>query len=209
MIAGIYFEFPLGWQIGLPLAVLVLAVAAWQHRRRQQPKTSTALLVSLRGVALLVLVFLAARPVWTAKEPSSKAARPVVLMMDRSESMSLEENERTRYQHALRFARDYLLPALKSANLPVQAFLFAQDAEPADGPKLAEAKPDGKRTNLGGAIARALANSPTPPLAVIALTDGAANENADNARGLSALLDARIPLSGLDLAATPERARFR
>jgi len=123
--------------------------------------------------------------------------RPVVLLMDRSESMSLEENERTRYQQALNFARDYLLPALKSANLPVQALAFAQDAEQVDGATLADTKPDGKRTNLGGAIARAVASSAVPPLAVIALTDGAANENADNARALSALVEARVPFVGV------------
>src|SRR5205823_10520751 len=149
-----------------------------------------ASLTGLPGIPFLAVVFLAARPFWTAKEPPATAPRPVILLVDRSESMSLEENERTRYQQALSFARDHLLPALKSANLPVQALLFAQDAEPADGPKLADTKPDGKRTNLGGAIARALSGSPTPPLAVIALTDGSANENADNARALYGLVDA-------------------
>ena len=154
-------------------------------------------MTALRGVPLIVLVVLCARPVWVAKEPPATTLRPVVLLMDHSESMSLEENDRTRYQQALGFARDYLLPALKSAGLPVQALVFAEDAEPADGTKLAETKPDGKRTNLGGAIARALASTATPPLAVIALTDGAANDNADNARGVSALVDARVPFVGV------------
>src|SRR5436309_1349840 len=182
MIAAIHFDFPPGWQAGLPLALLALALAAWRQCRRGLNTLRATSLLLLRGVPLLALVFLAARPVWMAREPPATAARPVLLLMDRSESMSLEETDRTRYQQALTFARDYLLPALKSAGLPVQALLFGQDTEPADGPKLAEAKPDGKRTNLGGAIARGLAGSATPPLAVIALTDGAANENADNAR---------------------------
>jgi len=197
MTAAIYFDFPLGWQAGLPFALAVLALAAWLQRRRGLSGLRVAILTALRGTALLALLFLSARPVWMAKEPPTQVGRPVVLLMDRSESMSLEENERTRYQQALRFVRDYLLPALKSADLPVQAMLFGQDAEPADGAKLAEAKPDAKRTNLGGAIARALANTPIPPLAVIALTDGAANENADNARALSALVDARVPFVGV------------
>jgi len=197
MTAAIYFDFPLGWQAGLPFALAVLALAAWLQRRRGLSGRRVAILTALRGTALLALLLLSARPVWMAKEPPTQVGRPVVLLMDRSESMSLEENERTRYQQALRFVRDYLLPALKSADLPVQAMLFGQDAEPADGAKLAEAKPDAKRTNLGGAIARALANTPIPPLAVIALTDGAANENADNARALSALVDARVPFVGV------------
>ena len=74
-------------------------------------------LALLRGIPLLILVALSARPFWTTRQPPAGAARPVVLLMDRSESMSLEENERSRYQHALGFAREHLLPALKSAGL--------------------------------------------------------------------------------------------
>src|SRR2546425_1785611 len=46
------------------------------------------------------------------------SARSVALLMDRSESMALEEPDTSRYQQALKFARDRLLPALKSADLP-------------------------------------------------------------------------------------------
>src|SRR5947208_10654627 len=159
MIAAIHFDFPLGWQAGLSLVLAVLALAAWRQRRGGFNGSRIATLTALRGIPLLAVVFLAARPFWTAKEPPATALRPVLLLVDRSESMSLEENDRTRYQQALRFARDHLLPALKAVDLPVQALLFAQDAELADGPELAAAKPDGKRTNLGGAIARALSSS--------------------------------------------------
>lgn len=198
MLAVIQFEFPLGWQAGLPVALAALGLAFWRQRQHGVGSSRAGLLTLFRSLALLPLVFLAARPVWLAKEPPPPgAARPVVLLMDRSESMSLEENEATRYQQALRFARDFLLPALKSAGLPVQARLFAEQTEPVDGPGLASARPDGKRTNLGGAIACAVAENPVPPLAVIALTDGAANENADNARALSSLLEARIPFVGV------------
>src|SRR2546423_6626658 len=150
MLAALHFDFPLGWQVGVPLSLLVLGIAAWRQGRRGLGRRRVALMIALRGVPLLVLVFLCARPVWVAKEPPSAALRPVLLLVDRSESMSLQENDRTRYQQALGFARDYLLPALKSAGLFVQALAFAQDAEPADGAKLASTKPDGKRTNLGG-----------------------------------------------------------
>ena len=209
MIAAIHFDFPIGWQVGLPLAGAVLALAAWRQGRRGLSGRRVALMTALRGVPLIVLVVLCARPVWVAKEPPATTLRPVVLLMDHSESMSLEENDRTRYQQALGFARDYLLPALKSAGLPVQALVFAEDAEPADGTKLAETKPDGKRTNLGGAIARALASTATPPLAVIALTDGAANDNADNARGVSALVDARVPFVGVGFGSDQGDTRDR
>jgi hypothetical protein len=134
---SILFDFPPGWQIGLPLAAVLLAWTAWRQRRRGLGTGRIVALGALRGGVLLFLVFLAARPVWLAKEPRAAAARSVLLLMDRSESMSLRERDRTRYEQALDFLRERLLPALKSARLPVQAMLFDEDAELADGLKLA------------------------------------------------------------------------
>ena len=111
--------------------------------------------------------------------------------------MSLREPDRSRYEQALDFLRERLLPALKLASLPVQAMLFDADTEPADGAKLASVQPKGKRTNLGGAIAQGLRSAAQPPLAVIALTDGIANESADNARALGELADAGVPFIGV------------
>jgi uncharacterized membrane protein len=196
MTAAIAFEFPPGWLFGLPLGV-VLVFAVWRQRRRGLATSRIAGLGALRAVALLVLVFLAARPVWMTREPPASATRSVMLLMDRSESMSLEERDASRYQQALGFLRERLLPALRAAGLPVQAMLFDQSAEPADGAKLDAATPNGKRTNLGGAVAQALANAAQPPLAVIALTDGIVNESADNTRALTALVDARVPFIGV------------
>lgn len=154
-------------------------------------------MVSLRTVALLGLVFLVARPVWIGQAASSPASNTVVLLVDRSESMSLEENGQSRYRQVLDFMRDRLLPALKDAGLRVEAMSFAQDVEMKDGAKLSTDRPDGKRTNLGGAIARGLASASGSPLALIALTDGVANEKADNARGVSALVESRAPFIGV------------
>ena len=64
-------------------------------------------------------------------------------------------------------------------------------------PGCSRTRPDGRRTNLGSALARAVGSTPQPPLAVIAFTDGLANESADNARGLSALVENRVPFIGV------------
>lgn len=196
MTAAITFDFPLGFLFAVPLAA-ALAFAAWRQHQRGLAGLRVAVLSTLRASALAILVFLAARPVWLANEPPAAASRPVVLLMDRSESMSLEEHDGTRYHEALAFLRDRLLPALKSARLRVQAMLFDQSAEPADGPKLNSTAPKGKRTNLGGALAQAVESSAQMPLAVIGLTDGIANESADNTRALTALVDARVPFIGV------------
>jgi len=196
MIAALLFEFPSGWLLGLPLAV-ALAFAMWRQRRRGLPVPRVLALGALRAAALLLLVFLAARPFWVVREPPAAAARSVVLLMDRSESMSLEDRDTSRYQMALDFVRERLLPALKSARLPVQAMLFDQNTEAADGAKLDAVKPDGRRTNLGGAIAQAVGDPAQPPLAIIALTDGIANESVDNNRALAALAESRAPFIGV------------
>ncbi len=196
MIAAIVFEFQQGWLFAVPLG-MALALTIWRQHRRGLATSRIAGLGALRLIALLVLVFLAARPVWMSREPPAPATRSVMLLMDRSESMSLEERDASRYQQALGFLRERLLPALRAASLPVQAMLFDQGAEAADGAKLGSATPNGKRTNLGGAVAQALASTAQPPLAVIALTDGIVNESADNARALTALVDARVPFIGV------------
>ena len=58
------FDLPLGWQIGLPVAGAVLALSCWWQWRRGQGWRRMAALTGLRAVVLLLVVFLAARPVW-------------------------------------------------------------------------------------------------------------------------------------------------
>lgn len=195
MVAAIVFEFAPGLLFAAPLA-LVLAFAGWRQRRRGLTWLRVLTLSALRLVALVPLVFLAARPMWIAKEPAA-ASRQVMLLLDRSESMSLAEQDVSRFQEALKFLGNRLLPALKSAHLPVQAMLFDESVERADGTRLSQVVPKGKRTNLAGAIAQSLGSSPQAPLAVIALTDGLANENADNTKALTALADAHVPFIGV------------
>ena len=196
MLAAIEFQFLTGWVFALPLGGAVL-YAAWRQRRAGLSGVKAGSLAALRGVALGVAVFLVMRPVWVAKQPPGTALRPVAVLVDKSESMSLEEGESTRYSQALQFLRDQLLPALRTADMPVMAMLFDESAEVADGPKINQAVPKGRRTNLAGAIAQAFQSAPRTPLAVISLTDGIANESADNVRALGGLTDAQVPFIGI------------
>jgi uncharacterized membrane protein len=196
MLASITFELPLALLVLLPVFGLVGAVA-WRQRRRGLAPARIAAMSGLRLGCLVPLVVLAARPVWIATGLAAAGSRPVMLLVDRSESMSLADDKLPRYDETLRFLSSRLLPALKLAHLPVRAMAFAERAEAADGQKLSSLKPNGKRTNLGGAIAQALDNSTDTPLALIALTDGSANETRDNARAVTALVDARVPFIGV------------
>ena len=200
MNAAIVFQLPVAWVGALPVALL-LAVAVWRHRKRGFSFRRVLALAILRGIPFLVLVFLAARPVRVTKASSSASARPVMVLVDRSESMSLREGGLNRYQRAVDFLNQRLAPALASANLPVRTILFEQSSEPADSAHIRDAKPNGKRTNLGGAIVQALDTPGPPPLAVIALTDGLANENSDDSRALNALSAARVPFIGVGFGA--------
>jgi hypothetical protein len=195
--SNLVWEWPIALWLGVPVVLAALTHRARTQWRQGLDVPRVAASAALRGLPLLALVVLAARPIWEeTREPEGRRTA-VVLLVDRSASMSLEDDGAPRSARALAFARERLLPAIRQSGLRAEALLFAEDAEPADGPALAAAVPDGRRTNLSGAIARAVGGSPKPPLAVIALTDGVATENADNARAISALVEARVPLVGI------------
>src|SRR5262245_37712377 len=142
IMATIVFEQPLALAIGLPTIALLVGLAmCWQSRAAGGMATPRlVILFSLRALTLFALALLLARPIWVTRDLPEGQRRPVVVLVDRSESMSLEEGQQTRYQNCLDFARDRLLPALKSADFPVQAVLFADDIQAADGATLADAK---------------------------------------------------------------------
>jgi uncharacterized membrane protein len=193
----IVLEWPLAWMIGLPLSAALLVLFVWSQRIGGRTWRQIAVLTALRGIALATLVLLIARPVRVDSEEDLPPRDSVVLLVDRSESMSLEEGGTTRYNAAVSFARSQLLPALQAADLRVKPLLFAEEAEPATGEEITAAQPDGRQTNLARAIARGATGSQPPPLAVIALTDGAATEDADNARALTSLVENGVPFIGV------------
>jgi uncharacterized membrane protein len=197
MIAAILFEFPAAWLLVCSLLVL-LVIVAWRQHQRALAWSRVGSLFAFRFIASVLLIFLAARPVRVRPGHLAAAERPVIVLLDSSESMSLRDSGgSTRYERGLDFLSRRLLPAFSSAGLPVQAVLFDQAARFARGSELTATHPDGKRTNLGGAIAQALESSSQPPLAVIALTDGIANDDTENARATSSLLETGAPFIGL------------
>src|SRR4029077_18629218 len=118
MLASLQFDFP--WAFLAGLAIVAVLILSFLHlRTRRFNKSQIVTLLTLRAAPFLALLFLAARPNWFTKEPPDSASRSVVLLMDRSESMALEENNSTRYQKAVDFLRGRLLPALKSTGLPI------------------------------------------------------------------------------------------
>jgi uncharacterized membrane protein len=187
------FDCPQMLLIGPAAAVLLAGWLVW--RQRQLPRLTLLTLAALRTIPFLALSFLAARPVRVHEHAVDKSRQSVAVLVDRSLSMSIEEEGSTRYQRVTAFLRDRLFPSLEKEHIQIWPCLFDESAEPADGPKIAETKPAGKRTNLGGAIAQVLDHPGT--MAVVALTDGAANVKADNPRALSALVETHTPFIGI------------
>lgn len=191
------FLNPMAWIYGGLVSGCLLVLFATVQRRTGRPVHRIVALTCLRGFTFLALVTLMARPVWTESDEDAERRNDVVVLFDRSESMSLQDGPKSRYGQALEFARDQLLPTLVDAGVNVRAVLFAEDSTDASGSELAETTPDGGATNLSRAIAAGVAQSASPPLAIIALSDGAANVETENQRAASTLVTFGVPFVGL------------
>ncbi len=197
MTASILFTFPAGWQIGLPLSLILTGWIIFRLHPHGLSRLRIATLALLRGLLFVLLSLLIARPVQIEREPPSPSTPRVAILLDRSESMSVEEAGTSRYQKIVTFVRDGFIPALRRAGLEPSLFLFDEQTELATGAQVGTATPKGRRTNLGRAISQATTQSSAPPLAIFALTDGVTNEKGDNNKALSALMEERIPLFAL------------
>lgn len=163
-------------------------------RRRGIPRRRMTIILTLRLIFFVALVLLVSRPVWTSPEPEEQTRQTIALLVDESESMSVLEGEKTRYQQAVDFSRDTLLPLVDQTKLQVQPYLFSDSTKAVDGATLASAKATGQTTNLGQAIVQSIVTSDPPPLAVFALTDGILNRTQDHNRAISVAVNRQVPL---------------
>jgi len=189
----------------LPVAFLYCGVATicvllWcgliLHRRRIA-KHRMAIILSLRLLFFVALALLISRPVWTSPEPEETPREHIALLLDRSESMSVIEGDTSRYQQAVDFARETLLPLIDQSALRVKPYLFSDSTQAVDGATLVTAKPTGQSTNLGQAMVQSIVTSDPPPLAVVALTDGVFTETQDHNRAISVAVNRQVPLLGI------------
>lgn len=189
----VHFELLPALGAGSLLTALLLVAMVRRLRRQGLAPWRAACLALLRGAALAIVVLLLARPVRV--ESFDRASRPAVaVLLDRSRSMGLLEEGRARYGQAEELARQTLVPALEAAGFRVEPLLFADSAEAVPPRQWAAAAADGPATDLGGAIAQAMSATSPPPVAVVALTDGAANEAGSNRAALASLVDAGAPV---------------
>ena len=187
------FDAP--WIFG-PGGLIMLGLLLFMGRRLRQRGLRAyemAALLVLRGAALGIVLVLLARPV-SVQRVERSGAPYVSLLLDRSLSMSLVENGQARYARAYDFVKNQLAPALNRENWKVRPLLFADAANECTPDELAGAQVNGARTNLAGALVRAATVDSDPPIAIIALTDGVANDNRENNEAVTTLLKRRVPV---------------
>jgi hypothetical protein len=193
MMRGLSFELPVVLYALLPAVVVLLAARARQLHRRGVAARRVTVLVLLRAVGLVPVVLLLARPHATpTQEPGTRPT--VAVLLDRSRSMDLRESGSTRFSRA-RTLTQGLTPALEARGYTVRLLGFAEGAAPLGD--AGSVRPDGRATDLGGAISQALALAEHAPAAVVALTDGAANRKDANASAVQGLLEAGAPFVGV------------
>lgn len=188
------FQIPWALAGGVCAVVAVLTWFGWALHRSGLSGHRIAILLTLRFGFLAVLVLLAARPVWRSSDDDREDRDGVALLIDCSQSMGVSEGELTRYEQAVGFARETVLPMVDQSRLTVQPLLFDGEVRQASGAEIAAAVPEGGATNLGGAIVHSVLGRQPPPRVAIALTDGIVTTPVDHSRAIAALLTNGVPL---------------
>ena len=178
---------------GAIIIALLLVLMAWSLLKCGLRHREIAALIVLRAVVLGIALFLLGRPV-LVRHAAQNTAPYVSLLIDRSLSMSLTENGQSRYSRMYDLLKNKLGPALNQEKWAVHPILFAESAKACEAGDIATAPVDGIRTNLAGALAQAATLESESPLAIIALTDGEANDSRENSKAVSVLLDRQIPV---------------
>ncbi|MEZ0295188.1 MAG: hypothetical protein ACAI35_01895 [Candidatus Methylacidiphilales bacterium] len=207
MADAITFDFPAALWVGIPAAVLVAGLS-WYILRRQGLTTKQCVaLVAMRLVAMLMLAMLLSRPtlVQSRIKPHSNE---IAVLLDCSESMSVNDKgdgTDNRYRRAVAMMRDTLQPMARANGWTLRPVLFSREPRVASGEDIATGNPNGPATDLAAAILFSLSSAPAAPLAVLALTDGAANENSRNRNALTGLTDAGAPFFAVGFGSDKSR----
>lgn len=185
------WELPAFLYLGGPVLVVLLGVQ-WLRLRGDLAGSRAVLLVVLRGGALLALLAVLARPVMVGAEAGGDR-HDVVLLVDRSRSMGLQDEGEMRYRQALGWTQR-LHPVFDAAGYRVKVQGFDLDASPLNMEQAMPAAPAGDGTDIGGALLQAVLGSDPPPFAAVVLSDGIASRADSNQSALLSLVETRTPV---------------
>jgi hypothetical protein len=169
-----------GW-LFIVLAVAAVAYAVFVYRRTDAPLKPAlrALLAGLRAMTLLILIAILCRPVVSLAVPGG-AARGVLLLLDRSESLTLSgaRPEETRDEE-LRRAAAAVRRELEG-EYPLSARPFATALGDPLEPDLIP-PPDGEATDIAAALEQGMAGGGPAgrPGAMVLVSDGTVTQGTD------------------------------
>ncbi len=169
-----------GW-LFIVLAVGAVAYAAFVYRRTEAPLRPglRVLLAGLRALALLTLIAILCRPVVSLAVPGG-AARGVLLLLDRSRSMTLAgaQQGETRDEELMRAAASVRRELEDEYPLVSRPFAEGLGAPLEEG---LMPLPDGESTDLARALEEGMAGGGPQgrPGAMVLVSDGTVTEGAD------------------------------
>ncbi|HET9233116.1 MAG TPA: vWA domain-containing protein, partial [Candidatus Eisenbacteria bacterium] len=173
--------FGAGWLLVL-LVLLAVGYAVFLYRRNDAPldARTRSLLTALRAAAFVLLLCILSRPVLSLSLPGG-AAKGVLVLVDRSESMMLPGGEgyATRDAEATK-AVEQIRETL-SGKYPWALRPFGAGVAPAVDPQTPLPPANGEATDLNRALEAALASEGPvgKPGAVILVSDGTATSGSD------------------------------
>src|SRR5580658_8814576 len=184
-----------GWPVWLLLLLIAVAAAGlfWNMRQRHGLLTNArSIVIWLAQTALIALVLLM---LW---HPAISVARlrpqqnVVAVLVDRSRSMGIADDGKTRLQAAEDVLDNQLLPDLNK-RFQVRLYGFGRDAVRIDQARNLSA--DDNATRIGDSLKHIAAEAGTMPLgAVVLLSDGGDNTGVDR-ETISQLRQLRIPVN--------------
>lgn len=160
-------------------AMVLLGVSFYLRQADRLGRRRMIALVSLRSVALVLAVPMLFEPVLrltTSRDPE----RPLVLLIDRSGSMSVPDVQGgpTRLQAAWQALRPNLERLQR--HFAVSVIAFGAKPQPLETlPEIADLQPADPATDIASAIAAAVARSPREDTQLLLLSDGIDNTSAD------------------------------
>lgn len=206
---GFERELP-AWVWGVSIAGAI-ALALWSYSRLIGAAWSRLLLAGVRGVVLILLLFLAAGP-QLVRRTESVEKDWVLVLVDRSASLTIRDakpegaEERVEREAELRAALDRTWAEWSELARDRTVVWLGFDAGAYD---LGEGvgsidlgEPDGLRTALGSAVDQALSRAAARPLsAVVVLTDGRSVDDVSR-QAMRRLQSERVPVHTVALGSS-------
>ena len=177
---NIHLSFSKSPVLFLIAIVITMALSIWTYRYTIPPisKKYRYILITLRTIALIMILFLLFEPVLTLG--SRKNLKPsLCVMIDNSSSMEIKDDRQIRKEQLLEIMRSNEIKKLKT-KYSVLYYSFSNQLTPITEQGLDSLKFDGQATNIAGSLKELGERSNNSRIdGVLLLTDGLQNQGDD------------------------------